>query len=69
MFVPDNLIKANVNEHFSLLGAFVGYEEYKVFWKWPEGLYLHHFNFFLTYESVQEARVFVPDNLIQPNVI
>ncbi len=45
------------NKHSNLSGLFISYEESKVLWKRPQGLYSQHFVFFVTYESAQLARV------------
>ncbi len=45
------------DKHSTLLGPLISFEEIKVSWVWPLGLYSQCFIFYLTYELSQKARV------------
>ncbi len=45
-----------MTKHSSLLGAFVSYEENEVLRIRPQGPYLQHCIFFLTYEQAQKPK-------------
>jgi hypothetical protein len=45
-----------VTKHSSLQGAFVSYEENEVLRIWPQGQYLQHCIFLLTYEQAQKPK-------------
>ncbi len=53
----------------SLLETFLSYEENQVLCVQHKRLNSQHFIFFITYKSVQNARVLVTDKLSQPGVI
>jgi len=51
------LEKLDSNKHSNLFGLFISYIENEVLWIQSQRPYSQNFNFFVTYESAQQARV------------
>ncbi len=56
-------------QYSSLLRPLVSYKENEVIWIQLMRTYSQHFIFFITYEWVQQGRVFVPGMFLQPSVM